>query len=59
MLGINNSSKRELPDFGSGKCNAVLTNAGPTLLLPAKGGIEALCFLWSLLKVSVGCGIWV
>ncbi|CAE7559770.1 HST [Symbiodinium sp. CCMP2456] len=40
MLGINNSSKRELPDFGSGKCNAVLTNAGPTLLLPAKGGIE-------------------
>jgi len=40
MLAINNSSKRELPDFGSGKCNAVLTNAGPTLLLPAKGGIE-------------------
>ncbi|CAE7236873.1 HST, partial [Symbiodinium pilosum] len=40
MLSINNSSKRQLPDFGTGRCQSVLTNAGPTLLLPAKGGIE-------------------
>mmetsp|Transcript_49679 Transcript_49679/g.115974 ORF Transcript_49679/g.115974 Transcript_49679/m.115974 type:complete len:471 (+) Transcript_49679:76-1488(+) len=40
MLQINNSSKRILPDFGAGRCTSVLTNAGPTLFLPAKGGID-------------------
>jgi len=43
-LFLNNQSKRELPDFGQqgsgGKAQSVLTNAGPTLVLPAKGGVE-------------------
>jgi len=43
-LFLNNQSKRELPDFGEetsgGVAESVLTNAGPTLVLPIKGGVE-------------------
>jgi hypothetical protein len=39
-FAVNNSSKRALPDFGSGRCQSVITNAGPTIFLPADGGIE-------------------
>ncbi|CAL1126767.1 unnamed protein product [Cladocopium goreaui] len=39
-FAVNNSSKRTLPDFGSGRCQSVITNAGPTIFLPADGGIE-------------------
>ena len=39
-FAVNNSSKRALPDFGSGRCQSVITNAGPTIFLPAEGGIE-------------------
>lgn len=53
VLQINNSSKRELPDFGNGRCEQVVTNAGPTLLLPAKGGMEV--FLHSSVFSSTGC----
>jgi len=45
-LQLNNQSKRKLPDFGAdgsgGRARAVLTNAGPTLILPAPGGVEIL-----------------
>mmetsp|Transcript_99956 Transcript_99956/g.278354 ORF Transcript_99956/g.278354 Transcript_99956/m.278354 type:complete len:503 (-) Transcript_99956:200-1708(-) len=44
VLQLNNQSKRQLPDFGvegsGGPAHSVLTNAGPTLLLPASGGVE-------------------
>jgi len=41
VLMINNQSKRELPDFGAaGRAERVMTNAGPTLFLPGKGGME-------------------
>lgn len=53
VLQINNSSKRELPDFGNGRCEQVVTNAGPTLFLPAKGGMEV--FLHSSVFSSTGC----
>ena len=39
-FAVNNSSKRGLPDFGSGRCQSVITNAGPTIFLPAEGGID-------------------
>eukprot|EP00438_Fugacium_kawagutii_P026588 Skav215153 [mRNA] locus=scaffold1997:5224:9161:+ [translate_table: standard] len=39
-FAVNNSSKRALPDFGSGKCESVITNAGPTIFLPGEGGID-------------------
>eukprot|EP00434_Breviolum_minutum_P030004 symbB.v1.2.026532.t1/scaffold2659.1/size73661/2 len=39
-FAVNNSSKRPLPDFGSGRCESTITNAGPTIFLPAKGGID-------------------
>merc|ERR1712032_637529 len=41
-LQLNNQSKRVLPDFGDagGLASAVLTNSGPSLLLPAPGGVE-------------------
>ncbi|CAJ1433232.1 unnamed protein product [Effrenium voratum] len=51
-LQINNSSKRQLPDFGTG-CESVITNAGPTLFLPAKGGMEVL--FHSSTFSSTGC----
>lgn len=42
VLKLNNQSKRVLPNFGSagGVAHAVITNAGPSLLLPAPGGVE-------------------
>lgn len=39
-FAVNNSSKRLLPDFGKGNCESVITNAGPTIFLPAKGGMD-------------------
>ncbi|CAK9003783.1 Anthranilate N-benzoyltransferase protein 2 [Durusdinium trenchii] len=39
-FAVNNSSKRILPDYGIGRCDSVVTNAGPTVFLPAQGGIE-------------------
>mmetsp|Transcript_136233 Transcript_136233/g.353227 ORF Transcript_136233/g.353227 Transcript_136233/m.353227 type:complete len:475 (-) Transcript_136233:340-1764(-) len=45
-LFLNNQSKRELPDFGQeasgGAAESVLSNAGPTLVLPTRGGVEVL-----------------
>jgi len=44
-LQLNNQSKRRFPDFGEssgGPAQAALTNAGPTLILPARGGIQVL-----------------
>jgi len=42
LLQLNNQSKRTMPDFGNaaGVPSAVLTNAGPSLLLPTPGGVE-------------------
>jgi len=42
LLKLNNQSKRKLPDFGKagGAASSVLTNAGPSLLLPVNGGVE-------------------
>ncbi|OLQ03582.1 Anthranilate N-benzoyltransferase protein 2 [Symbiodinium microadriaticum] len=37
-LAVNNSSKRPLLDFGSGPAESVVSDAGPSLLVPAKGG---------------------
>mmetsp|Transcript_48563 Transcript_48563/g.67488 ORF Transcript_48563/g.67488 Transcript_48563/m.67488 type:complete len:86 (+) Transcript_48563:2-259(+) len=53
VLQINNSSKRQLPDFGTGRCEKAMTNAGPTLFLPTKGGMEVL--LHSNVFSSTGC----
>ena len=39
-FAVNNSSKRLLPDFGKVNCESVITNAGPTIFLPAKGGMD-------------------
>ncbi|CAJ1440612.1 unnamed protein product [Effrenium voratum] len=39
-FAVNNSSKRALPDFGTGRCEAVVTNAGPTIFLPAHEGMN-------------------
>jgi len=41
-LQLNNQSKRVLPDFGDagGLSSTVLTNSGPSLVLPAPGGVE-------------------
>ena len=38
-LAVNNSSKRPLLDFGRGPAESVVSDAGPSLLLPAKGGL--------------------
>ena len=38
-LAVNNSSKRPLLDFGTGQAESVVSDAGPSLLLPAKGGL--------------------
>lgn len=42
LLRLNNQTKREYPDFGlaGGVPTVALTNAGPSLLYPADGGIE-------------------
>jgi len=42
VLQFNNQSKRKLPDFGAGggQTSSVLTDAGPTLAVPADGGID-------------------
>jgi len=56
MIALNNQSKRELPDFGTasgGRAEAFMTDAGPNLILPAKGGIEVL--LGSEVFSSAGC----
>ena len=37
-LAVNNSSKRPLLDFGTGPAESVVSDAGPSLLLPAKEG---------------------
>jgi len=46
ILVLNNQSKRELPDFGAasgGRADAVVTNAGPTVVLPVpSGGVDVL-----------------
>eukprot|EP00444_Apocalathium_aciculiferum_P030595 CAMPEP_0183422610 /NCGR_PEP_ID=MMETSP0370-20130417/27923_1 /TAXON_ID=268820 /ORGANISM="Peridinium aciculiferum, Strain PAER-2" /LENGTH=522 /DNA_ID=CAMNT_0025606719 /DNA_START=55 /DNA_END=1623 /DNA_ORIENTATION=- len=46
FLMLNNQSKRQLPDFGSdasgGQVQGVVSNVGPTLLLPAEDGIQVL-----------------
>eukprot|EP00913_Durusdinium_trenchii_P024620 g23112.t1 len=53
VLGVNNSSKRQLPDFGGGRCEKTVTNAGPSIFLPAKGGMEV--FLDSQVFSKTGC----
>lgn len=52
VLKMNNSSKRELPNFGSGggQVETALTNAGPTLLLPAPDGGVEVCLDLALLS---------
>jgi hypothetical protein len=42
LLQLNNQAKRVMPDFGDagGVPSAVLTNAGPSLILPTKDGVE-------------------
>mmetsp|Transcript_3934 Transcript_3934/g.10599 ORF Transcript_3934/g.10599 Transcript_3934/m.10599 type:complete len:493 (-) Transcript_3934:533-2011(-) len=42
ILQFNNQSKRSLPDFGAagGQTSSVLTNAGPTIAVPAEGGMD-------------------
>mmetsp|Transcript_93384 Transcript_93384/g.269712 ORF Transcript_93384/g.269712 Transcript_93384/m.269712 type:complete len:481 (-) Transcript_93384:155-1597(-) len=55
-LVLNNQSKRELPDFGEaasgGRAEAVVTNAGPTIVLPAKGGVDVLLDPTTLLRAA-------
>jgi len=38
-LAVNNSSKRPLLNFGSGPAESVVSDAGPSILVPAKGGL--------------------
>lgn len=53
FLMLNNQSKRELPDFGeAGRAESVVTSAGPTLFLPAPGGIEVFMDKASLLSAA-------
>lgn len=44
-FAVNNSSKRILPDYGIGRCDSVVTNAGPTVFLPPGSTTIHLVFL--------------
>jgi len=56
FFAINNQSKRQLPDFGGaggkGRVSTFISNAGPNLWVPARGGLEV--HLGSELFTSAG-----